>query len=234
MAKETGVGFQVGLFVLLALAGLTAFVFSVSDSSVFERGKTMKLIFGFSNGVKHGAPVRIAGVDQGMVKDLRLFIDPKDGRTKVEISLWLKKDSRVPVDSVAKINQLGLLGEKYIEITPGLDTSHYYQEGEFFHGKDPVPQEAISERVMAVAGKVEDTVEGIRQIVRNEKNQEAITLALTNINGMAGNFNGLIADLRHGKGTASRLIYDPELYEDMTGLFGDLRANPWKLLYRPK
>ena len=47
MPKESNLEFKVGIFVLLAFIGLTFFIFSVNDSSVFEEGQNVKVVFGF-------------------------------------------------------------------------------------------------------------------------------------------------------------------------------------------
>jgi len=54
--------------------------------------------------------------------------------------------------------------------------------------------------------------------------------------GQAGtllaNGNGLISDLRAGKGTAGALLMRPDLYADLRELVRDLRRNPWKVFWK--
>lgn len=233
MSKDSAVGFKVGIFVLIALASLTAFIFSVSDTSLFEKGKRIKVVFNFASGVKRSAPVRIAGVEQGIVRNLQLFVDPADGRMKAEVVMWLKAGSRIPVDSVVKVNQLGLMGEKYIEIKPGL-AGEYYLDGDTMIGQDPISQDVIAEQVLSAARTVEDAVEGIKRIVGDEKNQHAISGSLVHFNSITEDLSLLLNDIHNGRGTIGQLFYDDQLYQDLSGLLADLKANPWKLLYRTK
>ena len=227
MPKESKLELKVGLFVLAALIGFTFIIWSISDSSVFEKGKTFKIIFGFANGLKKAAPVRIAGVDQGIVREITLFFDREDGHTKALIDLWIKKDALIPSDSSVMINQLGFLGEKYVEVIPGVDTKNYFQDGQTVIGKDPISQEALSEKIMQVAGKMDGVAGGLNKIIADEKNQQAISNTLQNI-------SDITVSVKEGKGTVGRLFYDAHLYEDLETLTADLKANPWKLLYRPK
>ncbi len=191
-------------------------------------------MFGFANGLKKSEPVRIAGVSEGIVRDIRLFLDSQDGKTKVEVELWVRKDIRIPRDSVITINQLGLMGEKYVEIIPGLDVKNSLEEGQIFLGKDPIAQEAISEKIMEVAGKLEDSIGGISKIVNDEKNRDSLSATFENLSRMTGSLNDILLDIRGGKGTLGRLLQDERLYDDLHGLTADLKQNPWKLLYRPK
>ncbi|MCA9407054.1 MAG: MCE family protein [Candidatus Omnitrophica bacterium] len=234
MIKDTRLEFKVGLFVLTALAAITFFIWSITDPAVFEDGKSLKVIFTFANGLKKTAPVRIAGVDEGIVKDISLFFDQHDNKTKAEVILWIKKNTQIPIDSTITINQLGLLGEKYIEIIPGMDTRNFLQTGQTVIGKNPIPQEMISEKVLTVANKIEESISGINKIINDQANVESVQRMLENLSLATGGFNDLLTDVRSGKGTIGRLFYDDRLYEDLQGMTADLRANPWKLLYRPK
>ncbi len=46
------------------------------------------------------------------------------------------------------------------------------------------------------------------------------------------NANGLVKDLRAGKGTAGALLSRNEVYADIRELIRDLRRNPWKVLWK--
>ena len=200
MSRESHLELKVGSFVLLALAGLSYFIFSVSNLSLFEKGRPLQAVFGFANGLKEAAPVRLAGVEAGLVKNMEVFTDANDDqRTKVRVTMWIKEGVEIPVDSKVTINQLGLLGEKYVEIMPGTSTD-FFKAGTVVVGFDPVPMEKISERVYALTEKMERTIDNINK----------------------------------GQGTVGKFLTDESIYRNLDELTADLKANPWKLLYRPK
>jgi len=234
MPEESKLELKVGLFMMIALIALTIFIFSVTDSTVFEEGKSLKVVFGFANGLKKNAPVRVAGVDEGIVKNIKLFFDREERKTKVEVELKIQKSTKIPSDSRITINQLGLLGEKYVEIKPGLETKRFYREGEVVIGKDPVAQYEISEKVMGVADKLDKTIAGFNEILLDERNQTSVSETLANLSAMTGGLKAIIRDMQAGKGTVGKLLYDELLYDDLQALTADLKENPWKLLYRPK
>ena len=169
----------------------------------------------------------MGGVDQGIVKEISLFFDPHVRKTKAEIVLWVKKDAQIPQDSVIMINQLGLMGEKYIEITPGVDTNEFLQDGQMIVGIDPIAQEAIAQKVMEVAT-------GLDKMISDEKTKNSINSTLENLSLVTGNLRDITSSVNAGKGTLGKILYDERLYDDLQGLTADLKANPWKLLYRPK
>ena len=234
MSRESNIEFKVGLFVLAAVVAFTVFLFSISDTSVFKNGKALNVVFNFANGLKKNAPARIAGVDEGVVKDIELFFDRKDGRTKARITLWINRSAQIPSDSTVTINQLGLLGEKYVEIVPGVDTKNFFSDGQEIAGKDPVSQEAISSKVMDVARKLEESIGGISTIVNDPDNLASLKKTLQEISFASEGIKDIIAQTREGKGTIGKLFYDDRMYENLQGLTADLKDNPWKLLYRPK
>ena len=200
MSRESHLELKVGSFVLLALAGMSYFIFSVSNLSLFEKGRPLQAVFGFANGLKEAAPVRLAGVEAGLVKNMEVFTDANDDqRTKVRVTMWIKEGVEIPVDSKVTINQLGLLGEKYVEIMPGTSTE-FFKAGTVVVGFDPVPMEKISERVYALTEKMERTIDNINK----------------------------------GQGTVGKFLTDESIYRNLDELTADLKANPWKLLYRPK
>jgi phospholipid/cholesterol/gamma-HCH transport system substrate-binding protein len=50
--------------------------------------------------------------------------------------------------------------------------------------------------------------------------------------GLIDNVNGLVTDLRAGKGTAGALLSRDELYNDLRELIRDLKRNPWKFFWK--
>ena len=69
-------------------------------------------------GLKVGAPVWLAGVDVGVVTDIRF--DEPDQNNDVVIILEVDKESlkKIGRDSVITVKTRGLLGEEYVDITP--------------------------------------------------------------------------------------------------------------------
>lgn len=227
MSRENGLELKVGAFVLMAVVALTFFIISISDLSFFEKGRHIKVIFGFASGLREAAPVRLAGVEVGLVKKIGVYVDRADGeKTKVRVKIWIKEGIGVPVDSNITINQLGLLGEKYLEIIPGTSMELVKDDGVLI-GHDPVPIEKITERFNSLTSKLETTVDNVNSDILNDKNKKFLEDAL------AG-FAALGVDLKEGHGTVGRLLTDESIYDNLDELTADLKANPWKLLYRPK
>jgi phospholipid/cholesterol/gamma-HCH transport system substrate-binding protein len=50
--------------------------------------------------------------------------------------------------------------------------------------------------------------------------------------GLIDNVNGMVTDLRAGKGTAGALLSRDEVYSDLRELIRDLKRNPWKFFWK--
>ncbi len=78
-----------------------------------NEGYEVYALFSNSGGLKTGASILIAGVEVGRVKSVAL----EDYQARVVLSLT--SNVKVQEDAIASIKTKGLIGEKYVEITPG-------------------------------------------------------------------------------------------------------------------
>lgn len=234
MAQKAKVEARVGIFVFIGLVILVYFVIHIGDIRLFSTSYNLKVFFGFANGIKVNAPVRVAGVDAGEVKRINIFFDPQNKKTRVEITFWVKKDTQIPRDSQVMINTLGLLGEKYLEIIPGSSYADLFKDGDILLGEDPVSMEEIGNLGRRIATKLEESIESINKVLKDEELRLSLKQAIGNLNQISQEMNVILDKINKGEGTIGRLIYDDNLYADLDAFVNDLKAHPWKLLFRPK
>lgn len=103
-----------GAIVLMVAGGFLVFAYEGSQMKV-EDGYKVSGSFENASGIGLGSDVRIGGVKVGVVSDLNL--DPKT--YKAVVLMQVRNQTQLPKDSSAAIVSSGLLGEKYIQITPG-------------------------------------------------------------------------------------------------------------------
>jgi phospholipid/cholesterol/gamma-HCH transport system substrate-binding protein len=77
---------------------------------------TLKAYFTDAMGLRPNATVRIAGVDVGGVKSVRVLPEMKDTPVEVFMSLNTAQDLAIPNDSTVSLATAGVLGETYVEI----------------------------------------------------------------------------------------------------------------------
>lgn len=117
----------VGAFLLLAFGALMFLAIQVSGLSGETSKESYRVHALFQNvgGLTERAKVTIAGVSVGRVESITL--DAKTQQARVEMAINSDVND-ISTDSVAAILTSGLLGEKYIGLTPGADET-YLKEG---------------------------------------------------------------------------------------------------------
>jgi phospholipid/cholesterol/gamma-HCH transport system substrate-binding protein len=109
-----------GLFVLLGFAALLFLTTQLPANGLkltgSRKGYTVSASFENVGDLKNGSPVTMAGVRIGVVQAIRF--DPKDYKAVVTMHVDPQYD-QIPDDSFASIQTQGLLGGKYVGISPG-------------------------------------------------------------------------------------------------------------------
>ncbi len=108
--------FYVGLFVLIGLI-CTGYLFVVLGEINFIKEKRYPIygLFTSVSGLKTGARVEMAGVEIGVVS--KISIDKEQFMAKVELSI--DKNHKLSEDIIASVKTSGIIGQKYIDISPG-------------------------------------------------------------------------------------------------------------------
>lgn len=112
----------VGLFMLLAIAGLIFLAFKVSGltESNFSKGYMLTASFENIGSLKVRAPVKIGGVVIGKVKS----IDLNPGTYQADVTMLIYNEYKIPEDSTANIYTEGLLGSNYLNFSPGYSSTY--------------------------------------------------------------------------------------------------------------
>ena len=118
----------VGLFVLIGLCSFLFLSLEVSALDSLHSGDAYRVKSHFNDigGLKKGASVKLSGVSIGWVA--KIDINRVDYQAQVLLMINSQYDN-IPADSSTKIYTSGLLGEKYIGISPGGD-DNFLQDGD--------------------------------------------------------------------------------------------------------
>jgi phospholipid/cholesterol/gamma-HCH transport system substrate-binding protein len=105
---------SVGIFVILGILALAYLSIKLGQVQLGTGNTyTVTAVFPTVAGLKPAAPVEVAGVPIGQVSAIRL----ED--YEAVVTLRLEKHVRLQEDAIASIRTRGLIGEKFIRITPG-------------------------------------------------------------------------------------------------------------------
>ena len=177
---------KTGIIITLALGILFLSVFFAgSIERILYPKVTIKAAVSDVKGLKKGAPVWVYGIEEGSVKDISL--DTKYG-TVVTISVYEKVLGFLRKDSTASVLTMGMLGDKYIELNPGTSQAPPLAAGEMIRGTSQIDLKDV----MAASGE-----------------------SVQKINDFIEKMGKLAERLEKSKGTLSRFLEDPSLYDNL-------------------
>jgi phospholipid/cholesterol/gamma-HCH transport system substrate-binding protein len=114
--KQSSVELGVGVFVLLGIICVGYLTIRLGEIEVLgDKTYMLNARFKSVTGLKAGAQVEIAGVQVGQVDSIAL--DPKDQMAMVRLKV--KEAIVLGDDVIASVKTAGLLGDKYILLSPG-------------------------------------------------------------------------------------------------------------------
>ena len=113
--SDTKLEMIVGVFVLIGITALTYLAVKLGKLEVIGGGNQVEIQAEFDSvaGLKTGASVEIAGVPVGHVKRITL----KGERALV--TFVIQPGVKLYGDSIASVKTRGLIGDKYVSISPG-------------------------------------------------------------------------------------------------------------------
>ena len=114
---------KVGLLTIIALALLIGVVFKVKGRT-FSSAERIEVIFKDVNGLRPGAGVQMMGLRVGQVEEIKPTVNGENSFVKVKFVIT-EPNVDIPKASTLSIQQSGLIGELFLEITPPKTRSVY-------------------------------------------------------------------------------------------------------------
>lgn len=222
---------KVGALVLgtIILAGV--FAWAIGIQNPFKSSVDFYVTYNFAGGIEVGSPVRVSGIKVGQVEEIDFFVpaDPKAVALKepgsaertdeqailpvrARISVLKKAAIGVRQDSRFYINLAGIIGERYIEITPGSMSVEAIGPGSVVAGVDPPRIDQLISQSFDLAGKITELV---------EKNKGDITRSIELLYKLSGNLNKTLAWVDKSKIFKTDI---GQLVDNLIQITGSIRA----------
>lgn len=173
---------KVGLFILAALVLLSFGIFIASDlSTLLENRNTLVVLFSNVDGITKGSPVWYAGFEVGEVSKIQIAEDTRD---RIAVTLGIDPKARVRLDSRIEIRNLGMMGSKYVEISPGSPESPEIDSKRPIVGKDPSSLTTVIETGQLVATRLVTLAEETQALIHDIRTESSLKEAIQNGNGL--------------------------------------------------
>ncbi len=187
---------RLGIFFLISTALLVGFLFVVgTNQHLFQRHYNLEVYLSNAQGISKGSAVTLSGLEVGKVADIRFA--QLDTSRALEFTLTIERDQheRITGSSVAIIRTVGVLGDKFIDISLGNP------------GETPLPGGSV----LPVRGEIDWTVTFARA-----------TGAIDDLTRFLKNAAATLDSLNRGQGTLAVLLQDPETAARVRSTVDDL------------
>ncbi len=197
------------MFVFAAIVlGIIA-VFMIGDNRrLWDPKVTVNASFNDVLGLKPGSMVRMGGIDVGTVSSVKHGDDPADHKIYVKLSIARSEARRVHADTMAKVVNKGLLGDKMIELVGGTVASPPVKDGTWIESEaTPQDMSKMFDKLDSVALKADQTMDAVKRTSEQladpklaEDLRGSMSALRTILEGVANNRDG----------AAHKMIFDPE------------------------
>ena len=196
----------VGGFVLAALAALAVMILALSrQEGVFTERYTLVAYFNNVQGLLPNAPVWLAGTRVGRVGSVE-FAAREDGKPALEVVLQIDGtvQERIRSDSLASIGTVGLLGDRYVEVSLGTVTGTPLAPGDELRTIDPMDLGLVIDKGAVALDEVAALAANLNAVVEQfDEGRGGEALA-----GSVAAVGDIVTAVQQGDGLLHSLIYD--------------------------
>ncbi len=218
---------KTGIAVLVSVLILIGIFLKTGDVGVKPKGYTVSTRFQSAAGIKKFAPVRLAGVEVGEVRDVKLLYEAD--ATVVEATIWVESQVKLRKDAEAMMASLGLMGEKYVEIRPGV-SPEFVEPGGSIVARDPVNFDELMEKASVAMDEATATMKEFKTLAVHA--DELLVEAKPKVMGVLTNLDGILSKNRPKlDNIMSNLEVTSEYFKEFSE---DVRHHPWKVLMKGK
>ena len=209
---------KVGVFVVgLSILTLVSIFVLGGSGDILEDRYTLNGKWADVAGLKEGAVVRLAGWDVGEVSLIEFSDNREQKELTVEMSIMSRYKERIRSDSEARIDTVGVLGDKYVSLSMGTPSKDGLSDGDFLTTRAPLD-------FLGYTKKFEDILHNTSSISRKfdlmlGTDEEAMQ---AKVGQSMGHLEGLLKGAQEGQGLLNALVYDEEMPKRVTAILRNL------------
>ena len=194
----------VGIFVLASLALLFLLVVLIGRrQAIFEKRYEITGMFDTVAGLQAGADVLLAGINVGYVEDIKFG---KNNNVEVVMTISRSQMERVRADSIACIRTMGLMGDRYVEVTIGSAEEPVIPPGGTINTSELFELGELLEEARPALGNLQKAISNISLIT------EELTDPTGDVANIIQNVRIVSNDVRKGQGTLGALLSKDDIY----------------------
>lgn len=142
-------------------------------------------VFGSAEGVYATTPVRIAGVPVGAVSKVEL----DGGSARVELEI--EGNVQLPVDSVVTLASEGMLGDKFLRVTPGTSATLLHEGDRILPDTSGSSLEDLQKKAALIADDVKSITGSVKTITGDAQTQAELAQTVANVAALSESLRGM-------------------------------------------
>ncbi|MDR3608810.1 MAG: MlaD family protein [Oligoflexia bacterium] len=231
---------KAGLFLNLILSlAMVSILLLGGHRNPFRANLRYRFTLTNAQGLIPGAKVLIAGVQAGRVKSLG--IDPDTRKVDVYLEIFRKYKGIVRADSVVDVASEGVLGDKYVLVSPGQPEAPEAADGSELVSRAGVGFDQLLAKGNVLLESANRVVVNLEKLTNQPEAQADLSQLIANLKDISGKLNAglrggdlqgsfeklnrILAKIDSGSGTIGALLNDPAIYDDMKSLIGEANKN---------
>ncbi len=208
---------RAGVFIFLALVFIAGGVTLMGQKTkMFVPKGKLRVVMDDVAGLKEGAPVWLAGVDVGVVTGISFTSPQKTNEVDIFLEIGNEALKKIGPDSRIIIKTRGLMGEKYVDITPS--QQYFEQPVAVLHGTTVPKLDDVVQKAGVAFDKINTIVDNISQGKGTLGKLTTDTAAYSNIVKLTSEIQSLVVTINRGEGTLGKLNRDPEPYNKLVSI----------------
>lgn len=149
MTERSSLELSVGLFMLLGLLAICYLALRLGEIGLFKPDSyAIQARFVSSSGLNEGALVEVGGVRVGTVAKIEIDFDSYESI----VSMALDPRLRLQEDAIASIRTSGIIGDKFVKISPGGSETFLESGGEIYETESSINLEELISKYIFESG----------------------------------------------------------------------------------
>ena len=217
---------RLGIFFIVSTVVLSGFLLIVgTNRRIFERTYELRLYLSNAQGLSEGSMVSLSGLEIGRVSELEFVRQDTARVLRVDLTMSSKYREHITASSVATIRTLGVLGDKFVDVSLGSPTEPPLREGSALPVAGEIDWAATFQRAIDMMDDMQvflrNATETMASLQRGEGTLGVLLedeAAADRMRETVANLSAVTRELREGRGTAGRLLSDPETFHKLDAI----------------
>jgi len=223
---------KVGIVVLI---GLIVFVFIVSivgtEQNIFTSTYQMKFFVTNVHGLVNGAMVTLGGLKIGYISTMVFVTRGQVNGVEITADLLTKYKRSITVSTTAQIKTIGLLGDKYIDLTIGSESETPVAENSFVPIVESFDIETAGPQFKSALADFTDLMASAKHIAGSLDKGEGSLGRLIKHPTVANeaerflkSLNSLMTAVEQQKGVLGKAVYDENFSKNISDISANLKS----------